>query len=271
MSAAEANLAGRYDAFIIDLDGVIYLMNEPVPGSAETVRRLASEGKKFIFLSNNSAPTVPEYIEKLGRFGIEIDDGQIINSALAVRRYLERNHDYEDKTAFVIGEEGLRAAIGSMGIRLLEGEEGRRADFVFVGWDRRFDYEKLKVAELAVRNGAVYVATNTDATYPTPVGLWPGTGSLVAAVNAASGAEPVVVGKPDPFIIHMAIEKLGSKPEESLVIGDRLDTDIEAGIAAGVDTLLVLSGVSTEKDLEETGVRPTYVRRDLSGLFDETA
>lgn len=261
-------LAERYEAFIIDLDGVVYLMNEPLPGSAESVNRLASEGRKFMFLSNNSAPTTPQYIEKLARMGISIDEDRIMTSSHAAKRYLERNHDYEGKTAFVIGEEGIRSTLSSLGVRLLDGEEGRRADFVFVGWDRGFDYEKLKIAELAVRNGAVYVAMNTDATYPTPVGPWPGSGSLVAAVSAASGAEPAVVGKPNPFIIGVAMEKMGSRPEETLVIGDRLDSDIEAGRAAGVDTLLVLTGISGEADIEAEGIRPTHVRENLSGLFE---
>lgn len=262
-------LAERYGAFIIDLDGVVYLQNEPVPGSAEAVNRLAAEGRKFIFLSNNSAPTLAQYVEKLRRMGIDVDESRVINSSYAVKRYLERNHDYVGRTAYAIGEEGLRSVLTGMGMRILDGEEGRRADFVFVGWDRRFDYEKLKVAGLAIRNGAVYVATNSDATYPTPMGLWPGSGALVAAVNTASGATPAVVGKPDPFIIGVAMEKMESDPDETLVVGDRLDSDVEAGIAAGVDTLLVLTGIDGEANIEAQGIRPTHVRNDLAGLFED--
>ena len=261
-------LIDRYEAFVIDLDGVIYLQNDPIPGSAETVRELTAAGKKFVLLTNNSAPTIKQYVDKLDRFDIKVSPEQVITSAQAVRLYLENNHETEGKTAFVIGEEGLLSELAGTGLRFLSGEEGGQADFVFVGWDRRFDFEKLKSSEIAIRRGAVYIACNTDSTYPTPQGLWPGAGSLVAAVTTASGREPVVAGKPDPFIVRAALERMKTKPEHTLLVGDRLDSDVEAGLKAGVDTLLVLTGVSTEEEVEQTGIRPTHIRKDLTGLLD---
>lgn len=261
-------LIDRYEAFIIDLDGVLYLRNDPIPGSAEAVKELAAAGKRFVLLTNNSGPTTQQYVQKLDRFGIKVLPEQIISSAQAIRRYLESNHEIEGKTAFVIGEEGLLSELNDMGLRLLNGDEARESDFVFVGWDRKFDFDKLKTAVTAIRGGAFYVAANTDATYPTPDGLWPGAGSLVAAVSTGSGREPVVAGKPSPLIVRVALERMTANPADTLLIGDRLDSDVAAGLAAGVDTLLVLTGVSTAEEAEQTGIHPTHIRKNLAGLLE---
>jgi HAD superfamily hydrolase (TIGR01457 family) len=257
-----------YDAFIIDLDGVIYLLDDPIPGSAEAVRELSASGKKFVLLTNNATPTIQQYLEKLARFGIEVSPEQIMTSAQGVHQYLKNNYETQGKTAFVIGGEGLLSEVARLGLRLLGDEEAGEADFVLVGWDLRFDFQKLKSAAMGIRNGAIYIAANTDATYPTPKGLWPGAGSLVAAVSTAGGREPVVVGKPSPLIVVAALERMGADPGDTLLIGDRLDTDIAAGLAAGVDTLLVLTGISSEKEVEQMGIRPTYIRKNLAGLLD---
>jgi HAD superfamily hydrolase (TIGR01457 family) len=261
-------LVDRYKAFIIDLDGVVYLQNEPIVDSSETLGELSAAGKKFVLLTNNSAPTVQQYVDKLEGFGIKVSPEQIISSAYAVRQYILNNHQVDGKAAFVIGEEGLKAELSGIGLRLVTGKEAEDADFVVVGWDHGFDFEKLKSAATAIRRGAVYIAANTDTTYPTPHGLWPGAGSLVAAVTTASGSQPVVAGKPTPLIVRAAIQRMKVEPGKTLLIGDRLDTDIEAGLAAGVDTLLVLTGISREKDIEQTGIRPKYIRNNLAGLLD---
>jgi 4-nitrophenyl phosphatase len=163
----------------------------------------------------------------------------------------------------------LLVELEEVGLRVLEPAESAHADFVMVGWDRHFDFEKLKAAVVAIRNGATYIAMNTDATYPTPDGLWPGAGTMVAAVTTGAGREPVVVGKPNPLFVELALGRLGASAAESLMVGDRLDSDVAAGIAAGVDTLLVLSGVSTEEDVVRLGIRPTYVRKNLAALIEE--
>jgi HAD superfamily hydrolase (TIGR01457 family) len=262
------SLYEEYRGFIIDLDGVLYLLDSPIPGSADTVNRLAEMGLRFVFLTNNSASTPSQYVEKLEGFGVGIAPEQVVSSSHAVARYLEDEYDTSGRTAFVIGGDGLRGEIRSKGMRLLDDLEGRQAEFVFVGWDRAFDFEKLKTAVIAIRAGAVYIATNVDATYPTPEGLWPGAGSIVAAVTVGSGLEPYVAGKPNPLIVELALERLGLDASEALLVGDRLDTDIKAGLLAGVDTLLVLTGVSGREEIESSGIRPTHVLDDLSALID---
>lgn len=262
-------LFDRYEAFIIDLDGVLYLLNDPVPGSSETVNFLSRRGKPFVFLTNNSSATPEQVVEKLGGFGVDVLPRQVVTSSQAVGRYLELNHDTSGRSAFVIGEDGLVSELSSRGLRLLEGEEARDADYVIVGWDRRFDFEKLKTAVIAIRRGAFYLATNIDATYPTPGGLWPGAGSIAAAVTTGSGRDPLVAGKPNPLIVELALDRMGARAGGALLIGDRLDSDIEAGLAAGVDTLLVLTGVSEMAEVERTGIRPTHVRDDLAALLED--
>lgn len=260
-------LIDMYSAFLLDMDGVLYLLNDPIPGSPETVRRLGDAGKKIVYITNNSSATTAQYVEKLDRFDIAAEPRQFVTSADVAGRYLERNCQVDGKTAFMIGEAGLRAVIEATGLKMLDGDEARGADFVLVGWDRHFDFERLKTAVIAIRHGATYIAMNTDATYPTPEGLWPGAGSIVAAVTTGSGCEPVVMGKPNPRMIELALERAGVAAEDTLLVGDRLDTDIKAGIAAGIDTLLVLTGISTLAEAESTGIWPRHVREDLAGLL----
>lgn len=262
------SLIDRYKGFIIDLDGVVYLLDDPIPGSPEVVRYLLESGAPFVFLTNNSVSTPLMYVEKLARLGMEVEPRHVVTSAQAVRRYLEQGGACAGRTAFVVGEKGLVREIEATGLEIVNEEEAAGADFVFVGWDREFDFGKLKAAVAAVRNGAEYIATNADATYPTPGGLLPGAGSIVAAITTGAGREPIVMGKPNPYIVELALERMGVGARSALLVGDRLDTDIAAGLAAGVDTLLVLTGVSRAEEVEETGIRPTHIRDDLGALMD---
>jgi len=261
-----ASLIDKYRAFIIDLDGVVYLLNEPIPGARDALMQIQERGLKFVFLTNNSASTPEQYVKKLAKFGIEVAPRQIVTSGHAVGRFLDRNYETEGKTAFVIGEKGLTSELEERGLQLVEADEAGRARFVFVGMDRTFDFEKLKAAVVAIRNGAEFIAANADATYPTPDGLWPGAGAIVAAVATGSGREPFVAGKPNPLMVEVALERIDQEPSEILLVGDRLETDILAGIEAGVDTMLVLTGVSRVEEIEERGIRPTYVEEGLRAL-----
>ena len=260
-------LLDRYAAFILDMDGVLWLLDEEIAGSAHTLREMRNAGKRLVFLTNNSASTPEMYVEKLDRHGIEAQADEIVTSADACRHYLESSFETRGKRALVIGEAGLLRECERMGLEVVGPDGWDAADFVLVGWDRRFDFDKLKAAVLAVRRGAVYVAMNTDATYPTPQGLWPGAGTMVAAVTTGAGSEPTVVGKPNPLVVDIAIGRMGSSKKDTLLVGDRLETDIKVGGAAGIDTLLVLSGVAGESEIEASGVHPTHVREDLSGLL----
>lgn len=258
-----------YEAFLIDLDGVVYLLHQPIPGSREFVERLREEKKPFAFLTNNSVATAEQFVERLAGMGMEVRAENVVTSSQAVGRYLDLHRDSVGPTGFVIGERGLIEELSLHDIELLKGKEGEKADTVFVGWDRAFDYEKLKTAVIAIRGGALFIATNLDSTYPTPGGLWPGAGSIVAAVATGSGREPISIGKPDPMMIDLALERMGVRRESALLIGDRLDTDIKAGISAGVDTVLVLTGISTERDIAETGIQPSRVVERLNLLLDD--
>jgi glycerol-1-phosphatase len=256
-------LAERYDSFLFDLDGVLYRGDQPIDGAAEAVRRLRDRGKGLAFVTNNSSRTPAEVVERLRSAGVEASVDEIVTSAVATAALLARRGG---GSAFVIGETGIRTALAEAGIDVREGSP-RTVDYVVVGWDRSADYDTLKTAALLVQRGAALVATNADASYPAPDGLWPGAGALLAAVTATT-ARPAdeIVGKPHAPLFEMAAERAGGG--RPLPIGDRLDTDIAGAAALGWDSLLVLTGVATRRDLVRASPLPTYVGPSLQVLFD---
>jgi glycerol-1-phosphatase len=256
-------LVARYDAVLLDLDGVVYRGDEPVAGAAEAVARLRAEAKGIAFLTNNSARTPEQVAEKLNRLGIRVDPGEVATSAVATAALLASRGG---GSAFVIGEAGVRTALADHGIEVLDGEPDR-ADYVVVGWDRGVDYGKLKTGALLVQRGSRLVATNSDASYPGPDGLWPGAGALLAAIVTATGATPDIVGKPHAPLFEVARETAGGGA--ALSVGDRLDTDVAGAAALGWDSLLLFTGVTTPRDLLWAEPLPTFVGRDLSALFSE--
>ncbi len=256
-------LADRYDCFLFDLDGVLYRGDEAVPGAAEALAGLRRRGKRVAFLTNNSGRTPEAVAERLRRLGIDASPGEVVTSALATADLLAARGT---RTAFVIGEEGVRRALADAGIEVRDGDP-ERVDVVVVGWDRAADYAKLRRAALLVQRGAGLVATNADPAYPAPDGLWPGAGALLAAVTTTTGAVPEVVGKPHAPLFLRALERVGDG--RPLVVGDRLDTDIAGARALGWDALLVLTGVTDEARLMASEIRPTYVGRDLRVLEED--
>jgi HAD superfamily hydrolase (TIGR01457 family) len=254
-------LVDRYDAYLFDLDGVLYRADSPVEHAAEAVGRLRELGWPVAFMTNNSARTPSQVAEKLLSVGIRVSADEVVSSAVVTAEML-RERGIED--AFVIGEDGVLEALGRARIRVL-GPDAVEAEAVVVGWDRGITYDKLRTAALLVERGAALVATNADPSYPAPDGLWPGAGALLAAVVATTGAEPLVVGKPQAPLFEAACRRAGGKVP--LVIGDRLDTDIAGAVALGLDSMLVFTGVSTPEDLARGDVRPTYVGADLRALF----
>jgi 4-nitrophenyl phosphatase len=257
----------RYRNFLLDMDGVIYLNQQAIPDAVDFINRLHKADKRVIFLTNNSRYTRSEYREKLARMGIESKEEEFITSSVAVASFLVENYDLEDKTAYFIGGRGLEEALSETQLRLLAGEEGRNADFVIVGWDIGLTYEKLRIACLALHAGAVFIATNNDATFPAPDGLWPGAGSIVAALETAGGREALVVGKPNVYMLEAALSLVRGKADETLIIGDRLETDVLGGWRAGMDTCLVLSGVATREDMEGFEPQPDLVVESLLELL----
>lgn len=230
-----------YRAYLFDLDGTLYRGEEAIPGAAAAVARLRDGGAAIRFITNNSSLTSEAYAAKLRRLGFAADANELVSSGTATAAYLSgRGH----RTAFVLGEEGLRITLMGAGIEPAEAPQNPTA--CVVGICRSLTYAKLDAAMQAIRQGAEFVATNTDATFPLEGGRFaPGAGSLVAAVATCSGRPPIVMGKPEPAMIRQALASLGVSPEQALVIGDRRDTDIEAGRRAGCPTWLVLTGVET--------------------------
>ncbi|MGQ9536979.1 MAG: HAD-IIA family hydrolase [Actinomycetota bacterium] len=257
----------RYHAFLVDMDGVVYLDQEPVDGAADFVAAVRREGKKLLFLTNNSKFTRAQYREKLAGAGVEASEEEILTSAAATAEFLLENYELEGRTAYVIGGRGLEEELAATGLQLLTGEEAREAGFVVVGWDTELTYDKLRLACLALHRGAVFIGTNPDATFPSPEGLWPGAGAIIAALERAAGREALIVGKPNLYMMQVALSRVGETADRTLVIGDRLDTDVLGGWRAGMDTCLVLTGISKREDLEGHRPQPDLVVENLRELL----
>ncbi len=252
---------------IFDLDGVLYTGDEPVPFAVESVNALRRRGFTVRFLTNNSSRTRAFYADKLQDMGFQASEDEMMSSASAARRLLlERSPG--GARAFVIGEEGLYEELGPE-FRVVGPGELETADYVVVGFDREFNYDKLADGLEALLAGAEFIATNLDATYPMPGGkLLPGGGSIVAALAAAAGREPVVTGKPNPAGIRALMADAGAAPEETLLIGDRPSTDMATAKNAGTLSCLVLTGVASPADALALpdDLKPDFIINDLREL-----
>lgn len=249
----------NYRGYLLDLDGTIYRGSEAIPGADAFIEHLRQAGIPYLYLTNNSAASPEQVAARLQAMGIPAEAGEVYTSGMATARYLAKQAP-PGTPVYVIGEEGLRAEMAKQGFALTEKEPR----YVVVGIDRKFDYDKLAAATRAIRQGAELIATNRDAALPSEHGLSPGNGSLVAAVSVASGKEPVVIGKPEAIIMRLALEKLGTPAEETLIVGDNLHTDIDAGAGSGIDSLLVLTGYSSAEDARRHPRQPTHIARDLT-------
>ncbi len=254
-------IADRYDAFLLDLDGVLYRGDEPVDGAAAAVEALRQAGKGIAFVTNNASRTPADVVQHLAGVGVVAFVEEVETSALTTAAALrERGLT----SAFVIGEAGLRDALTEVGLEIAEA--GASVQAVVIGWDRSFTWERLREASLAVQAGADLFASNADATYPAPDGTtWPGAGSILAAVEAATGVRATVFGKPNGPILEAALARAGGG--HPLVVGDRVETDIEGARRLGWDSALVLTGISTRDDLGPAGISATYVVEDLLALL----
>lgn len=251
----------QYKGYFIDLDGTLFRGEEVIPGALEFVSQLNRKQIPYLYLTNNSTRS-PEWVaNKLQRMGYPARKEQVFTTALATARYLQEKEG--EMSVYVVGEEGLFQAISEAGIVITD----QNPDAVVVGLDRSFTYEKMKKACLAIRAGAKLIGTNADLALPTEEGLWPGSGSLAVAIAAASGTKPFFIGKPEPVIMHYALKKIGLNPEEVLVVGDNLQTDILAGKNGGMDTLLVYTGVTTPQMAKSSDLKATYAVDNLSDWF----
>ena len=249
--------------FIIDMDGVLYHGNQPNEGSAALLNELRSRGLGLLLLTNNSTLTPQQYVEKLARMDIRVSVSEILTSALATAQYLAAIAQPASRV-YMIGENGLETALREAGFTLANHE----VDFVVVGLDRHLTYEKLKIASLAIRAGAAYIATNPDVTLPTEEGLAPGIGAILAAISAATAVRPTVIGKPQPAAFRQALSLLQASPADTAAIGDRIETDIEGAQSVGLTTIFLLGGASSEDDVRSSPVRPDYVFPDMLALHD---
>jgi 4-nitrophenyl phosphatase len=264
-------LADLFDCFLIDLDGVVYVGDNPTEGAAETIEQLKKSGKIVIFLTNDPRKTAAEYSEKLRSMGIAVSPGDVVTSGMAIAHHIRSTHpDIEGKKAYVVGSPSLKEEIGLTGLSVVNGEDAKDADFVIVGGHPDFHYDELKIASLAVRRGAELYATNRDPVYPTPEGLVPATGAMLAAIETACGRRAVVAGKPEVIMFEVALaEHMHRDRERFAIIGDRLDTDMQGGKNTGIGTILALSGSTSEEDVRESEVKPDHLIRDLRDLLRE--
>ncbi len=247
---------------VLDMDGVVYRGSQLLPGAAQFVAWLREREVPFVFVTNNSTRSPREYVDHLRRLGIEAEERQIITSALCAAALLQ---DWGlSGPILVIGGAGLQEAVQKAGFAFTDGPE---AEAVVVGLDVGFTYARLRAACSAIWRGARFVATNLDPVLPVEGELWPGAGALVAAIRTATGQEPVAVGKPEPYPFRMALERLGTRPEETLMVGDQIATDVIGAVRSGMRTALVLTGVTSKDDLGGDSPQPDLVAANLEELL----
>lgn len=259
-------LPSHIKSLIIDMDGVIWKSDAPIGDLAATFARIREHGLKFVFATNNSTRTSEQYVAKLEEFGVDVEPWQVVTSSQAAAHAMAQKFPPGAKV-FMIGEDGLRIPLEERGFEILSMENAPYAQVVVIGLDRDITFQKAVEATLLVRSGVPFYATNPDKTFPTPRGLIPGAGAWYSIVTTATGVEPIVAGKPFPFLMDLSLEKLGTKNSETLVVGDRLDTDIAAGQRVGCPTALVLSGVATKEQAETWKPSVDIIVDDLATLI----
>ena len=245
------------------MDGVIYHGNHLLPGAAEFVKLLEERELKYLFLTNSSERTPRELSEKLARLGVRVAPEHFYTSALATADFLSRQKP--GCSVFAIGEAGLTNALYECGITMNDVDP----DYVVVGESRSYSFERLEKAVHLVLNGAKLIGTNPDLTGPTEKGIVPATGSLIAPIELSTGKKAYFIGKPNPFMMRRAVKFLNAASRETVIIGDRMDTDIIAGVEAEVDTVLVLSGVTAKEDISRFAYTPKYIMSGIAELVEK--
>lgn len=246
---------------IIDMDGVLYRGEAPVPGIVPFFQFLRERGIRFLLATNNSTLTQREYSDKMARMGVHTPPESVLTSGIAAADYLLARYA-KGSRIYAIGETGLKEALTSAGFVLAE----RDVAAVVVGMDRRINFEKLSRATLLIRAGVPFIGTNPDKTLPVPEGEIPGNGSILALLEAASGVKPTVIGKPEPHLYELALKRLGAAKENSAAIGDRLETDIVGAKRAGLFIIMVLSGISTREEALAYPMQPDLIFQDVGEL-----
>ena len=254
-----------FRGFIFDLDGTVYLSDALIPGADQVIRLLREGGRKVVFLSNKPIQTREDYASKLTRLGIPTQPDEVINSTFVMANYLKKVAP--GAKLFVVGETPFVEELKRGGFTITE--EPKEIQYVVVAFDRTFDYHKLNVAFQAIKRGAHFVATNPDRTCPVEGGEIPDCAGMIAAIEAVTTKKvELIVGKPSPMIIETALEVMGLKPDDCVLIGDRLETDIKMGKESGIATGIVLTGVTDEKTLKESSIHPDFIFQSIADLQD---
>jgi len=249
-------------SWLTDMDGVLVRENTAVPGAQDVIEKWQREGTEFLVLTNNSIFTPRDLAARLRSTGLDVPEDRIWTSALATANFLKDQQP--GGTVHVIGEAGLYTALHEAGLTMTD----RHPDYVVVGETRTYSFEAVTTAIRLITGGARFIATNPDATGPTEQGIVPATGAITALITKATGREPYVVGKPNPMMFRSALNKIGAHSEETGMVGDRMDTDVVAGIEAGLHTILVLTGIMGVEEIEKYPYRPTEVLGSIRDLLD---
>lgn len=255
------NQTGKVKALILDMDGVLWRGSQPIGNLPAIFQQIQSLGLQVCLATNNATKTPDGHLAKVRGFGVDLSPQQVVSSSQAAADYLQQRFP-EGGRVFVVGEPPLAKALEEAGFAQAEQD----VHAVVAGLDRTLSYEKLSRAAVLIRGGAVFVGTNPDLTFPTPDGLVPGAGSILAAIEAATSVPPVIAGKPSPRMYEMALKRMGVAPEHTLVIGDRLETDIAGAQAIGCLSGVVLSGVSTIEQVRAWRPAPDWIAEDLASL-----
>lgn len=247
-------------SYLMDMDGVLVRGSTLIPGADEFIARLRAEGIPFLILTNNSLYTPRDLQARLARIGLHVQPDELFTSALATAQFLQSQKPAG--SAYVVGEAGLTTALHDAGYVLTD----VRPDYVVLGETLSYSFQRLTQAVRLVAEGARFLATNPDAIGPTEEGIVPATGAVAALISEATGVKPYYIGKPNPLMMRSALRRLGAHSESSVMIGDRMDTDIVAGTEAGMQTVLVLSGVTLSDQVDRFPYRPTYIADSVASI-----
>ena len=250
-------------SYLMDMDGVVVREDNLIPGADRFVARLTEAGRPFLILTNNSIYTARDLAARLGQMGLHVPGEAIWTSALATARFLDDQRP--GGSAFVIGEAGLTTALHDIGYTLSE----RSPDYVVLGETRTYSFERITQAIRLIERGSRFIATNPDATGPAPGGPLPATGSVAALISRATGVDPYYVGKPNPLMMRSALRAIDAHSETTVMIGDRMDTDIVAGLEAGLETVLVLSGITDRSATGRFPFLPSRIVESVADLVDD--
>lgn len=253
-------------ALIIDMDGVLWRGDTPLPGLARFFDFLQQRNIPFMLATNNASKTPLQYQNKLANLGVTIKQKNVMTSSLATAAYLKQEFP-QGGNAYIIGGDGLYEAVRQAGFNVVD-NSAQPVEAVVAGIDFTLTYDKLKHAVLLIQRGACFIGTNGDLTFPSEEGFYPGAGAILAAIEAATKVKPIVIGKPEPLMFQIAMRQIGSQPQHTAMLGDRLETDILGGQRAGLKTLLVTTGIDSRASIAQKDIHPDAIFSGLEELVE---